>query len=81
MRCTVLFFAQARDLAGVEKAILDLPEPATVDDAMRLLIDRLPSLAPLCARLAVAVDEHYAGLGNPLHEGCTIALIPPVSGG
>jgi molybdopterin converting factor subunit 1 len=81
MQCTVLFFAHARDLAGCDRLRVDLPANARVGDAMDLILQRHPALVPLRERLAVAVDERYARPDSPLREGCTIALIPPVSGG
>ncbi len=81
MQCTALFFAQARDLAGCESITLDLPANARVLDAMKSILEAHPALAPLRDRLAIAVDQRYARLNTPLHDGCAIAIIPPVSGG
>lgn len=81
MQCTVLFFAQARDLTGCESITIDLPANALVGDAMKSIMHSHPCLIPLRDRLAIAVDERYARLDSPLRDGCAIALIPPVSGG
>ena len=81
MRCTVLLFAQARDAAGNDRVALQLPDTATVADAMTLLVEKSPALAPLRHRLAIAVDERYARPETRLRDGCTLAIIPPVSGG
>ena len=81
MQCTVLFFAQARDLAKRDSMKIELPDNALLRDAIDAIMRAHAALLPLSERLAVAVDERYAHLDSPLHEGCTIALIPPVSGG
>lgn len=81
MQCTVLFFAQARDLAKRDSMRIELPDNALVRDAMDAIMGEHSALLPLRDRLAVAVDERYARLDSPLRDGCTIALIPPVSGG
>jgi len=81
MRCIVLLFAQARELAGCERFVVDLPESAAVADAMEVIERQHPQLALLRNRLAIALDQRYAPPHAQLHEGCTIALIPPVSGG
>jgi molybdopterin converting factor subunit 1 len=81
MRCTVLLFAQAREVAKAERIVLELPDSATVADAMRVLFERTPALLALRDRLAVAVDERYALQEMRLHDDCTMAVIPPVSGG
>jgi molybdopterin converting factor small subunit len=47
-----------------------------------LLLERAyPGLAELRPHLAVAVDGTLARTGEPLVEGCELALLPPVSGG
>lgn len=81
MQCSVRLFAQARDLAGTDRMTLDLPQNATVRDALNAILQSHPDLEPLCQRLAVAVDERYAQMDSTLRDGCIIALIPPVSGG
>ena len=82
MRCEVLLFAQARDLAGgSDRLQLALKDDATVREAMDALMQKHPSLEPLRNRLAVAMDERYVSIDTQLRDGCTLALIPPVSGG
>jgi molybdopterin converting factor subunit 1 len=81
MRCDVLLFAQARDVAGCDRLAIDLPAGATAADALDAIIRMRPPLESLRHRLAVAVDARYAPPSAPLRDGCTIALIPPVSGG
>ena len=81
MRCEVLLFAQARDEIGRDRLTLELSDGASVGDALDALVNQHPALEGLRDRLAVAVDGRYAAPHTPLREGCTIALIPPVSGG
>ena len=81
MECRVLLFAQLVEAAGEKELTLELPEGASVADAMDALCDRYSAVAALRDRIAVAVNESYAPAGSLLDEGCTIALIPPVSGG
>ena len=57
---TVRLFARARDLAGADFVIVDLPEGATVAEVRRRLAERVPALGALLARCAVAVDEEFA---------------------
>ena len=81
MRITVLFFAHTRDLAGIERTSIDLPDGATVQQALNEIVHLYPAIAPLRGRIAVAVNERYQPLSALLNDGCTIGLIPPVSGG
>ena len=76
----VKLFAQARDLAG--SAEVTLPQAvATVAQLRRELTQRLPALASLVARSAIAVNGVYATDDTPLGPDDELALIPPVSGG
>ena len=81
MRVTVLFFAQARDRAGSDRASLELPEGSRVSDAMDRVRRAHPSLAELEAHLAIAIDGQLARANAALHDGAEMALLPPVSGG
>ena len=81
MRCEVLYFAQARELAANDRESINLPEGATVREALAAIMTKHPTLQSLSGRLAIAVDERYASHDAPLRDGCVIALIPPVSGG
>lgn len=81
MRVTVLYFAAARERAGVSSDTLELPEGATAAQALEAACAGHPGLQGLAGRLRVAVDREFAPLGTPLHDGAEVALIPPVAGG
>jgi molybdopterin converting factor subunit 1 len=81
MKCTVLLFAQLREAVGSDRISIELPNGSTVADALDALASKHPSIAALKSSIAVAVDETYRPPTFPLNDGCTIALIPPVSGG
>lgn len=79
---SVRLFAMLRQSAGSGHLSLDLPDGATVGDALerlaetsglRDLIERMP--------LAVAINRDYAKRDSVLEEGDELALVPPVSGG
>ncbi|UCD75467.1 MAG: molybdopterin converting factor subunit 1 [Phycisphaerales bacterium] len=81
MRCEVLLFAQLAEAAGEAELMVDLPDGASVADALEALSQEHESIAALRNRIAVAVDEAYVRAGTILEDGCTLVLIPPVSGG
>jgi molybdopterin converting factor subunit 1 len=81
MRCHVLLFANLAEAVGADHLDLDLPDDATVADAVDALAAAHPSIAEARATLAVAVDEAYCNGDTLLHDAATLALIPPVSGG
>jgi molybdopterin synthase catalytic subunit len=78
----VRLYAVLRERAGRESIELDLPDRATVADALAALA-QLPELAGLLARLPVqlAVNRDYASQQTVLHADDELALIPPLSGG
>jgi molybdopterin synthase catalytic subunit/molybdopterin converting factor small subunit len=73
---TVRLFAMLRERAGSSELTLDLPEGASVGDALaelRGLAEGLP--------LVLAVNREYAAEDQVLDAGDELALVPPVSGG
>jgi molybdopterin synthase catalytic subunit len=73
---TVRLFAMLRERAGAGEMVLELPEGASVRDAL----DRLGDLAEGLP-LVMAVNREYAPEHQVLDPGDELALIPPVSGG
>src|SRR3954447_24830259 len=76
MKVTVRLFAGLRERAGSPTVELDLPEGASVADAL----GRLTYLAP-DLELVMAVNREYAPPATLLAAGDELALVPPVSGG
>ncbi len=76
MEITVRLFAMLRERAGSGSVTLDLPEGASVRDAL----DSLAGLAEGIP-LVMAVNREYASEEQVLDAGDELALIPPVSGG
>jgi molybdopterin converting factor small subunit len=78
MTCTVLLFASYADRLG-PSLHLELPAGATVGT----LLERVASLPGAIGlpRAAVAVNERYARVDQPIAPGDRVALIPPVAGG
>jgi len=78
MEVTVRLFAMLRERAGAQELTLELPDGASVSDALAS-----EALAPLAEGipLVMAVNREYAGGEHVLDPGDELALIPPVSGG
>ena len=81
MTATVMLFAAARDHAGADSVAVELPPGATVADLRAALARRVPGLAALLARSAVAVNHDFAEDQRVLIPSDELAVIPPVSGG
>jgi molybdopterin converting factor subunit 1 len=76
VQITVRLFAGLRERAGADEIELELPDGATVADA-------LAQLAHLAdgAQVLLAVNREYAAPDVRLAPGDEVAMIPPVSGG
>ena len=80
MPIQVLYFAGARDAAGIARETL-APVPETVGALRRALAAAHPKLAPVLERCRLAVDQEFADDRAPLRDGAEVAVVPPVAGG
>jgi MoaE-MoaD fusion protein len=78
---TVLFFASLRDLAGVSRAGLELPDGATVFDLKTRLVEQYPQIEPALDSALVSLNREFAFDEDQLPENAEVAIFPPVSGG
>jgi MoaD family protein len=81
MKVTVKLFARFREVVGDGKLERELPKGATVEDCLSNLHVEFPRLAELTQRTIISVNQEFAALDTPLHDGDEIAIFPPVSGG
>lgn len=77
---TVLYFAAARERAGVSSEALDVGG-RTVKEVLAELRARHPALGPVLPRCRVALDQAFVDEDAMVPEGAELALIPPVAGG
>ena len=76
MKVRIRLFAQLRERAGRGELELELPEGASVRDAIAAVGDVAAGLP-----VVMAVNREYAREDVVLRAGDELALIPPVSGG
>lgn len=81
MRIRVLYFAVFRERLGADEEALELPDGATVADALAALGARHAAIAQLRGRFRVAVQQAFVDDAHVLGDGDELALIPPVAGG
>lgn len=81
MRIDVRYFAVVRERLRTDGEPLELPDGATVRDALDRLSERHPAIAGLRGHLAAAVNQEMVPPAHPLADGDELALIPPVAGG
>ena len=76
MKVRIRLFATLRERAGADQVELELPEEASVRDALELLGNITSDV-----RVVMAINQEYADENAVLRAGDELALIPPVSGG
>jgi molybdopterin converting factor subunit 1 len=81
IKITILLFGACRELAGESELRLELTSPADAASAWREIKNRFPSLERFERSALVAINEEHARMDQPLHDGDTLAIFPPVSGG
>ena len=81
VQCTVLFFAAAADAAGCNEQTMRLHLGTTASDLFDELATNSGALAPLKKTCAVAIDQQLVPWSTQISAGCTVAFLPPVSGG
>jgi molybdopterin converting factor subunit 1 len=81
MKIRVKMFAMLRERSGAGEIELELPDGATVDDAIKAVAKKYAGLAEALGRTAWAVNLAMVDRRKVLIDGDELALIPPVSGG
>ncbi|HKQ73147.1 MAG TPA: MoaD/ThiS family protein [Blastocatellia bacterium] len=81
IRINVLLFGACREVAGASELNCDLKSPANVAGAWGEIKTRFPNLEKFERSALFAINEEHARKDDPLKDGDTLAIFPPVSGG
>ena len=83
LKVKVEYYGILREVCGrhAEELELDGREAVTVAQAISHLVARHPGLDPHRRYMACALDTELGTDDSVLHDGSTLALLPPVSGG
>lgn len=77
----VLFFASAKEITGLSKCKVELEVGQTTSDFVSKLSVMFPGLNIERDQISIAVNQVYCKETKELHDGDTVALLPPISGG
>ena len=77
----VQFYAQLRDLAGVQTLDADLAEGATISDLLKYTYAKFPALSAHDKSILVGAGLEFVDRNHKLKPGEEISIMPPVQGG
>ena len=81
MKVRVQFYAQLRDVAGVQVVDVDLAEGATISDLLESVYAKFPALRTQDKSILLGAGVDFFERNYKLKTGEEIALMPPVQGG
>jgi len=81
IKINVLLFGACREVTGASELDFNLTAPADVAGAWSEIKARFPNLERFERSALFAVNEEHARKDQPLEDGDTLAIFPPVSGG
>ena len=81
IKINVLLFGACREVAGASEVNFELTAPGDVASAWAELKKRFPNLEKFERSALFAVNEEHSRKDQPLQNGDTLAIFPPVSGG
>ena len=81
MKIKILYFAQLREAAGMSEQTMELEHPVTIAEFVRDFLDQPVFQKYQGLPFLYAINGEFAGRGEQLEEGSTLAILPPVAGG
>jgi molybdopterin synthase sulfur carrier subunit len=81
MKIEILYFAQLRDILGIDSEVLEVSDGVTAADVLSELRKRPAWASAEGIPLTVAVNESVEADTYILGEGDRVAILTPVSGG
>lgn len=81
MKIRVQFYAQLRDLAGVQVVDVDLAKGTVVSDLLEQIYRKTPSLRSHDKSILVGAGVEFVDRNYQLKSGDEISIMPPVQGG
>lgn len=77
----VLYFAQVAELTQKRQETWPLQQATSVHVWLESLIQTYPALAPVQARLKIAINQYHVEHDATINPGDEVAVFEPVTGG
>jgi MoaD family protein len=81
VKLRIQFYAQLRDLTGVQIVDVDLPEGVEVSELLEQIYARFPPLRSHDRTILVAAGLEFVDRNCKLKAADEISIMPPVQGG
>jgi molybdopterin synthase sulfur carrier subunit len=81
IKVKVVYFAQARELAGTKEDEFVLNSPAYVKQLLREVISAHPKLQAITETASTIVNGRIVPKNIELNDGDRVAFLPPIAGG
>ena len=83
MKVQVLYFAKLRELLDCSEEEIEIDDLATIDDLLAKLATRKnwDKVQTEILMIRAALNQEFVDTNAKLHDGCEVALFPPVTGG
>ena len=81
MNVRVQFYAQLRELIGIDEVELELPQGATVRELLEMIYAQKPALRDHDKSILVGTGLEFVDRNYKLNPEEEIAIMPPVQGG
>ena len=81
VRVKIVYFARARECAGIAQEELELTQPVSAQEVLSRVMTIHPGLADIEQSLSLLVNGKWVSKETELKEGDRLALLPPVGGG
>ena len=81
MQIPVTFYSYFKELTGVERITVDLPEGSKIADLSAIIFRDYPKMETMKRSTLIAVGVEYQDESYELQPGDDVSLFPPVQGG
>jgi molybdopterin converting factor small subunit len=81
MKVRLQFYAQLRDLIGIDELEIELPPGATVRELLERIYAQKPALRAHDKSILIGAGLEFVDRDYKVNPGEEIAIMPPVQGG